>query len=60
MSKLAPRRYVTFTAAVSLDFSVANKASYGVSAQATGVYQVDILDLSGAHHIFCRYKAQPL
>ena len=41
-------RYVTFSGTVTLDFSVANKASYTVSAHATGVYQVNIVDLSGA------------
>jgi hypothetical protein len=42
------RRYITFTATVTLDFSVPSKASYTVSAHATGVYQVNIVDLSGA------------
>ena len=41
-------RYVVFTATIKLDFSVANKLTYSVSAHAQGVYQVDILDLSGA------------
>ena len=51
ISEASLRRYVTFTATVLLDFSVASKASYSVTAQAKGVYQVDILDLGGAQHM---------
>ena len=42
---------MVFTATIKLDFSVANKLTYSMSAHAQGVYQVDILDLGGARQL---------